>query len=222
MSRFKEPILDGIGTTEILSTFISNSKSQFKMNSTGKLVSGFIAKLCDEMGESVKFGEVGMLWVKGDTYQSFYYKNQKLTEKHFHQGWFNTYDLFSQDEDGYYFYHGRANDLIKSGGVWIYPYKIEEIILKHAGIADCLVVGQEQYDGLCRPVAYIVAKDDVEDLEGIAESVKKLCKEKLSRLEYPHLVYFVKMIPKTATGKKKRYLLQGESIEKYGSTAILT
>lgn len=213
MSRYGQPILDGIGTTEILSTFISNSENASRANSTGKLVEGFSAKILDDKEQPVQTGEVGLLWIKGETYPDHYLNDLKNTQVSFKTGWFNTNDLFSMDEEGFFFYHGRANDLIKCGGVWIYPHKLEEIISTHPYVEDSLVFGQRQDDGLYRPVAHVIPKLKLSDETAFKEELKMWCKTRLSSWEYPHFIHFVTEIPKTFTGKKKRYFLKEKIFE---------
>lgn len=207
---FRSPIIDGIGTTEILSTFISNTKENFKLNSTGIPVNGFKIKICDEGNNRVKKNTIGILWVKGDTYNSYYHNNPQMTENRFKDGWFKTNDLFYVDDDGYYYYCGRSNDIIKCGGVWIYPYKIEKVIQQHPAVKECAVIGKKQDNDLYRPVAIVVLNVGCADNDQTKESIKQFSKKHCSYYEYPHYVYISNEIPKTDTGKKKRYLLAKE------------
>lgn len=206
--RFNLPIIDGIGTTEILSTFISNTPEHSQEGSTGKIVPGFIAEIRNEYDHILPANEIGVLWIKGDTYPTAYLNQPEMTRKRFMDGWFKTYDLFSCDENGFYHYHGRANDLIKCGGIWIFPHRIETILNSHPLVIESAVVGVQQ-EGLLRPAAYIVLKQPVEDSNALISQLKHQCQQKCSKHEYPHLVYFVNNIPKTPTGKLQRYQLQG-------------
>jgi acyl-coenzyme A synthetase/AMP-(fatty) acid ligase len=213
---FNQRIIDGVGTTEIMSTFISNTSTNFKLGSTGRLLPGFEAKLCDYSGEPVPLGETGILWIKGETCEDFYLNDAIESEKHFLSGWFKTNDLYYLDEDGYYFYQGRADDLIKSGGVWVYPYKIEEFLMENDLIDDCAVVGLVEETGLRRPVAFVVPGNKNSWDQSVAKSLKSYCRQKLGRWEYPHKMYLVDSIPKTGSGKKNRALLkEKESVRCY-------
>jgi acyl-coenzyme A synthetase/AMP-(fatty) acid ligase len=205
--QFNVSIIDGIGTTEILSTFISNTPSIFSKNSTGKLVSGFTAEIRDESNRVLPIGEIGLLWIRGGTYPSAYINNSAMSQDRFVNGWFKTYDLFSCCQFGFYYYHGRASDLIKCGGIWIFPHRIEAILNAHPNIKESAVVCHE-YDGLQRPVAYIVLRKKRDYFDGLASELKQQCKEKCSKYEYPHMIYVVDDIPKTATGKLQRYKLR--------------
>lgn len=207
IKRYSLPIIDGIGTTETLSTFISNSLEDFKLGSTGKLVEGFKAKIITEVGEPAEIGNIGVLWIKGDTYPCGYVNNEESTKQQFKDGWFITNDLFYVDLSGYYYYNGRASELIKCGGRWIYPYKIENIICTHPLIDDCIVVGSKQSTGLVRPVAFVVVSDINHDVKNLTKQLQELCKQNLSPWEYPHFIEFCTDLPKTYTGKKQRYKL---------------
>ena len=200
-------IIDGIGTTEILSTFISNTPSIFSKNSTGKLVSGFSAEIRDENNRVLPIGEIGILWIRGDTYPSAYINNSAMSQDRFVNGWFKTYDLFSCCQFGFYYYHGRASDLIKCGGIWIFPHRIEAILNAHPNIRESAVVCHE-YNGLQRPIAYIVLRNKGENFDELTSELKRQCKEKSSKYEYPHMIYVVDDIPKTVTGKLQRYKLR--------------
>lgn len=210
--KFGLPIFDGIGTTEVLSTFISNTQDDFRPGSTGKPITGFQIEIRDEQNLKTPSGKIGHLWIKGDTHPTEYYNNAKISAERFTDGWFNTYDMFSQDLDGFYYYHGRANDLIKCGGIWIYPHRIEEILNTHPLVLESVVVGRSQ-NGLMRPEAFVVLNKPADNEASLTEELKKICKERCSRYEYPHSIHFVKSIPQTATGKIQRYKFREVSYE---------
>lgn len=198
-------IVDGIGTTEIMSTFISNKTDDIKPGSTGKLVPGFKVDIKNEDGKSISKSNVpGILWVHGDTYLPEYLNNTVATKERFIDGWFKTNDIFSRDDHGYFYYHGRANDLIKCGGLWIYPARIENILNQHPAVNESVVVGKEQANGLLRPVAFVVLNKSYKANSDVINDLKIFCKAKCSSWEYPHFIEFISDIPKTATGKYKR------------------
>lgn len=201
-------ILDGIGTTEVLSTFISNRPEDFKPGSTGYPVPGFKTKLVNvETNQLTKQGDTGVLMVKGETYVTYYPNNQIESKQRFIDGWFKTNDLFSTDLDGFYFYHGRANDLLKVSGIWIYPYRIEQILVTHSAVNEAIVIGFQEADGLMRLVAYVVLRPNYIANEQLTTELKVWCKKHGAKHEYPHFVCYVEMIPKTSSGKSKRLLL---------------
>jgi acetyl-CoA synthetase len=200
-------IIDGIGTTEILSTFISNHPHDKNMDSTGKVVPGFEISIRNKQQKEVSIDQKGILWVKGDTYKDSYLNHDEATRYRFVDGWFNSGDIFSRDKDGYFYYHGRSNDLIKSGGRWIYPYRIESILNQFPAVSECAVVS-EVIDGLTRLVAHVALNKDIKPCAELVEELKNFTKKHCSSYEYPHFIKFITEIPKTPTGKLQRFKLK--------------
>lgn len=194
-------MLDGIGTTEVLSTFISNRINDTCAPSTGKIVPGFSVALLDDADHPVADGETGVLWVKGDTMPQQYFNAAEESTRRFKNGWFKTNDLFSRNAEGEYFYHGRSNDLIKSGGIWINPHKIEQVICGHPHVAECVIIGIPDENGLIRPCALVVLKDDYRVTGILANDLITMAKQRCSRWEYPHQVNFVKTLPRNMSNK---------------------
>ncbi len=190
LSRFNSQIIDGIGTTEILSTFVSNLPNKCVSGAAGKVVPGFEVKLVPYSDEYF------VLWVRGDTYHPAYLNNTKATKDRFVDGWFVTNDLFTKDSDDYY-YHGRVSDLINNNGRYASPYKVEELVLMLEGVADCALVDR---DGLS---LYVVAKG--RGCSVLKNDILSIIADH-SGLIAPE-IYFVDNIPSTPAGKKKRYLL---------------
>lgn len=201
-------IIDGIGATEILSTFISNSVEQVVVGSIGKIVSGFEIKIMlDEYSEATA-DQIGILWVKGDTYKNSYTNNETESDLRFKDGWFITNDLVSKDSNGNFYYCGRINDTRKVGGVWVLPTKIEAILNSHPAVKESAVLLKEDSNGLLRIYAFISMIDKELESQTTKQQLKAYCKESCSRWEYPHFINFVADFPKTATGKIKKYELQ--------------
>lgn len=205
--HFRKRILDGIGTTEMLSTFISNTAEQYREGSTGKLIAGFKAEIRDEHHTALPAGQTGVLWVKGDTCPCSYVNHAEMSRKRFVDGWFKTEDMFSCDEEGFYYCHGRANDLIKCGGLWIFPQRIEVALNRHPMVLESAVIGEKQH-GLLRPAAFVILKKAVDDPLQVTAELKEYCKVVCSKHEYPHSIYFVDDLPKTASGKLQRFQLE--------------
>lgn len=199
----KTQLVDGIGTTEMLSTFISNTITHCREGSTGKIVPGFEVEIRDEKNRPLLPGMMGVLWVKGDTCPGVYINNPKSSADRFVNGWFKTCDLFSCDEDGFYYYHGRASEVMKCGGLWIFPQRIERVLNAHPAVLESMVKGEVD-QGLSRPVAHIVLRHAEPDLKNLESALKNECKKICSKHEYPHKIYFVNDLPKTTTGKLKR------------------
>ncbi|NRA66871.1 MAG: AMP-binding protein [Pseudobacteriovorax sp.] len=204
----KKPIIDGIGTTELMSTVISNRPSNILPGSTGKIVPGFEAEIRDSSGKSVAIGGIGNLWIKGQTYPDSYLNNHSASIKRFKDGWFNTNDLFSRNSAGYFFYVGRVNEVIKVGGQWISPIQIEDKIAELPFVREVGVVGIKTENSLLRPKAFIVLEADCKSkyLDLIIK-IKNHCKKNLSSSEYPHFIEFIPNLPRTATGKLQRFAL---------------
>jgi len=203
-----QQIIDGIGTTEVLSTFISNSQRSYKPGSTGRVVPGFVAELRNSNSEKlVGDGAVGILWIKGETYVGGYLNNEVESSERFVDGWFKTNDLFSVDEEGYYFYHGRVNDLIKISGIWTYPYSIEQVLQQHPAVSEAVVSGYVESDGLTRLIGYVVPREGCITSAQLTQELKNWCRMHAAKHEYPHFIEYLKSIPRTLSGKVKRYLL---------------
>ncbi len=157
--RFGVEILDGIGSTEILHIFISNRAGQAKPGSTGQIVPGYQARIVDDEGRDVPPGTVGTLWIRGDSIATGYWNKHEQTKTTFHGHWINTHDKFVCDEDGYFWYAGRTDDMIKVSGQAVWPSDVEALLQEHPDVLESGVVGAEDADGLTKTVAYVVLKD---------------------------------------------------------------
>lgn len=204
-------ILDGIGCTESLSTFISNLPGQSKAGSTGIIVPGFEARLIDDSGRTCSVGRVGVMWIKGNTLAAQIHNEPSLTETVFRSGWFNTNDLFYMDEQSHFHYVGRANDVLKINGCWVAPTRIEDVINTHPDIEECAVIPSRDEFGLIRPKAVLVLKSASSyeaGMRGLADQLKLFCKKNLGVHQYPHIFEVADSLPRTASGKLQRALLK--------------
>lgn len=185
---FRVPIIDGIGSAESFHIYISNRPGDVRPGSLGRLVPGYEAKLVDDDGNAVAPGDVGTLWLKGDSAATHYHSAYDKSKEHLRGGWIVSGDKFRQDGDGYWYYEGRGDDLIKSGGIYVSPLEVENCLMQHAAVRECCVVGRRDEAGLEKPLALIVLKDGarVSDAELIA-----FAKGKLARYKAPHWVRFV-------------------------------
>ncbi len=157
--RFGKPILDGIGTTEMLSTFISQRPGEERAGCTGRPVRGFEVRLLDGDGREVAPGQQGVLWVRGRTHPDRYLHSEEATRRRFRDGGFITNDVFFQDADGFFHHCGRSDDMVKVGGQWVSPCGVESVLLEHLAISECAVVNRVDAWGLLRPSAYVVLRD---------------------------------------------------------------
>lgn len=201
-------ILDGIGTTEILHIFIANRDSDVRPGISGKLVPGYEARILDDHGSEVPDGAIGHLWVRGGSVMSRYWKQPKHTAQALSGGWIRTGDSYSRDAEGYFTCHGRSDDMLKVGGIWVSPVEIEARLVAHHAVLEAAVVGRADDDGLVKPEAFVVLKDPAAQPAALAEELKAFCQEGLARYKYPRWVAFVDDLPKTATGKIQRFRLR--------------
>jgi len=208
MDRFSVEILDGIGSTEILHIFISNRPSRVKPGSTGEIVEGYEARIVDDDGVELGVGNVGMLLIKGDSIANGYWNKHEQTKDTFRGLWINTHDKFHLDEDGYYWYAGRTDDMMKVSGMAVWPADVESILASHPAVLESGVVGAPDDQGLIKPWAYVVLKDKKAANDELVKELQTFVKTNTQPYKYPRTVIFVDELPKTATGKIQRYKLR--------------
>jgi benzoate-CoA ligase family protein len=206
--KFHVDILDGIGSTEILHIFISNRAGEIRPGSTGKLVPGYEALITDESGHAVARGEIGNLLIRGDSTAAYYWNKHEKTKDTINGHWIHTGDKYYQDTDGYYWYCGRSDDMLKVGGQWVSPVEVEAALISHPAVLECAVVGDMDADELIKPRAYIVLNQGYEASPALADEMKAFVKERLAAFKYPRWIDFVAELPKTATGKIQRFKLR--------------
>ena len=206
--KFNIDILDGIGSTEILHIFISNRAGEVKPGSSGKLVPGYEALITDEGGHAVPQGEIGNLLIRGDSTTAYYWNKHEKTKDVINGHWIHTGDKYYQDAEGYYWYCGRADDMLKVSGQWVSPVEVEGVLIAHPAVLEVAVVGDMDADQLVKPRAYIVLNQGYEASEALANELKTFVKERLVPFKYPRWIEFVSELPKTATGKIQRFKLR--------------
>jgi benzoate-CoA ligase len=206
--RFGVEIVDGIGTTEIGYIFISNRPGHTRPGSTGVAVPGYELAIVDDDGRPVARGEIGNIRVKGDSTMAYYWNKHEKTKETLFGQWIQTGDKYYQDEDGYYWYCGRSDDMLKVGGIWVSPVEVEGTLIRHAAVLEAAVVGREDTDRLVKPHAYVVLKDPATAGDKLADELKLFVKDKIAPYKYPRWIEFVTDLPKTATGKIQRFKLR--------------
>ncbi len=211
LERFGVEILDGIGSTEILHIFISNRPGQARPGSTGQIVEGYEAKILDDQGRELPAGQVGTLWIKGESIATGYWNKHEQTKNTFCGEWINTHDKFLIDEDGFFWYAGRTDDMIKVSGQAVWPTEVEALLQRHPAVLEGGVVGVADPDGLIKPVAYVVLKDGNEPTAALARELQDFVKRQTAPHKYPRAVMFVETLPKTATGKIQRFQLRARA-----------
>jgi len=210
-------ILDGVGSTEALHIFISNSVDDFKPGTSGRLVPGYNAKIVDHKGHPVREGTDGQLYIRGESVVKHYWTNCKRSRSGDSQGWINTGDTFVQDPDGYYVYRGRSDDMFKVGGTWCSPFEIEAVLTEHPGVREAAVVGRADAEGLVKPEAWVVVNTQRADPAKIERELVHHCKTKLAPYQYPRWFHFISALPKTATGKIQRIRLRHRANDNSGT-----
>jgi len=207
-ARFGTDILDGIGSTEMLHIFLSNRHGDVRYGTSGKPVPGYQVKLVDDSGEPTADGEEGSLWVRGPSSCVAYWNQREKSLEAFHGAWTRTGDRYVRDEDGYYTYAGRSDDMLKVGGIWVSPFEVESALSEHAAVLEAAVVGHEDAEGLVKPRAFVVLAEGQKGSEALVAELQAFVKSKLAMYKYPRWVEFVSELPKTATGKIQRHKLR--------------
>jgi benzoate-CoA ligase len=198
--RFGVEILDGIGSAELFHIYISNRFGEVRPGSLGRLVPGYDARVVAPDGSDVPDGEIGTLWVKGDSAALCYWQAHEKSKEVLRGDWVVSGDLFRRDAEGYFYYAGRADDMLKVGGIWVSPMEVESCLLRHENVLEVAVVGFEDDDGLVKPLAYVVPKHAAPS-ENLAQALVAHCKKELARYKAPHRIEFVNALPRSDRGK---------------------
>ncbi|KJE28806.1 benzoate-CoA ligase family protein [Geobacillus kaustophilus] len=205
---FGVDILDGIGSTEALHIFISNRIGDVKPGSSGKAVPGYEVKIIDGQGNELPPNEVGDLIIRGDSIAHGYWNLHEQNKQKFVGEWLYIGDKYYRDEEGYYWYCGRSDDMLKVGGIWVSPIEVENCLLRHDDVLEAAVVGVENENGLVVPKAFVVLKDGVPRSAEKEEELKQFAKQHLAHYKYPRIIELIDELPKTATGKIQRFKLR--------------
>jgi benzoate-CoA ligase family protein len=206
--RFGVPIIDGIGSAESFHIYISNRPGDIRPGSLGKLVPGYEMRLVDDDGAMVAPGDVGTLWIRGASVALHYHGAYDKSCEHLRGGWIVSGDKFRQDQDGYWYYEGRGDDLIKSGGIYVSPLEVENCLMQHPAVRECCVVGRRDSAGLEKPFAIVVLAHAAAATE---EALIGFAKERLARYKAPHGVSFrATPLPRNDRDKIDRKRLRGE------------
>jgi benzoate-CoA ligase len=202
-------ILDGIGSTEMLHIFISNRPGDVRYGTTGKPVPGYEVRLIDDQGNVItKPGELGELQISGPTSAIMYWNQRSRTKDTFRGPWTRSGDKYSFDEQGYYTYGGRSDDMLKVSGIYVSPVEVEAALISHEGVLEAAVVGVEDEQKLVKPKAFVVLKPGNTGDEKLKAALQQHVKDKLAPYKYPRWIEFATDLPKTATGKIQRFKLR--------------
>jgi benzoate-CoA ligase family protein len=207
MNAFGVDICDGIGSAEMFHIYITNRPGDIKPGSLGRVVDGYEAKIVDADGKEVATGDMGTLKVKGDSAALCYWNAHEKSKETFAGDWCTTGDQFHVDDDGYYWYHGRTDDMLKVSGVYVAPAEIENCLLQHEAVLECAVVGHKA-DGLVKPKAFVVLREGFAAADQLAEEIKQFVKTNIAIYKYPRWVEFIDSLPKNDRGKIDRKKLK--------------
>jgi benzoate-CoA ligase family protein len=208
LERFGIEILDGIGSTEMCHTFIANRRGRVRPGSSGTLVPGYDARLVDDEGRDVATGDIGNLLVKGDSACACYWNQHERTMQTMQGEWVRTGDKYTRDADGYFWYAGRTDDMIKASGMWVSPAEVEAALVGHPAVVEAGVVGAADKDELVKPLAFVVLARGHPAGPALERELQAFVKERLAPYKYPRWIVFVDELPKTATGKIQRFRLR--------------
>ena len=208
LKTFGVEIYDGIGSAEMFHIYISNRPGDVKAGSLGRIVEGYEATIVDAQGAEVATGEMGTLRIKGDSAALCYWNAHEKSKETFAGDWCMTGDQFHMDQDGYYWYHGRTDDMLKVSGVYVAPAEIENCLLQHDAVEECAVIAHDAGDGLIKPKAFIVLRGNYRGTEELGSKIKEFVKTRIALYKYPRWVEFVNSLPKNDRGKIDRKSLK--------------
>jgi benzoate-CoA ligase family protein len=208
VETFGVEIYDGIGSAEMFHIYITNRPGDVKPGSLGRIVEGYEAEVVDAEGRALPAGEMGTLRVKGDSAALCYWQAHEKSKETFAGDWCTTGDQFHVDSEGYYWYHGRTDDMLKVSGVFVAPAEIENCLLQHEAVLEAAVVGHDAGDRLVKPKAFVVLREGHAPGEALAQSIKEFVKSRIAPYKYPRWVEFVPSLPKNDRGKIDRRKLK--------------
>lgn len=205
--RMGVPVLDGIGSTEMLHVFLSNHPGDIRYGTSGREFTGYKLRLVDDEGHDVADGELGELLVSGGSAGDGYWNQRAKSRATFAGEWTHTGDKYFRDAEGYYHYCGRTDDMFKVSGRWVSPFEVEQAIVSHPSVIEAAVVAREDDEGLVKPKAFVVFQEPC-NAGDLHEELKSHVKAEIGVWKYPRWVEAVDELPKTATGKIQRYKLR--------------
>lgn len=212
-AEFGVEVLDGTGSTEICHIFLSNRFGEVRPGSTGKPVDGYPMRLLDDDGNPVSAGQIGNLMVSGGSIASAYWNQREQTRRNMRGEWFVTGDRYLMDADGYFYFRGRSDDMLRVGGKWLAPEEVEKTINDHPAVAESAVVGFTDKDELIKPYAFVVLNPAAQPSDQLQEDIKQFVRDRIATYKFPRWIEFADDIPKTPGGKIQRFVLQ-EKVKK--------
>ena len=206
--RYGLAIVEGLGSTEVLHVYLSNLPDQQKPGASGKRVPGYELRLTDPDGRDVPEGESGILWVRGDSQAPCYWRRPDKTAETMRDGWIYTGDRFRRDADGFHFFEGRADDLVKVSGQWVHPLEVERCLAESPLVRECAVLAVEDANRLTTIAAFVALHDASLACDATTGELQRFVKSRLLPYKYPRTVVYLAELPKTGTGKIDRQALR--------------
>jgi benzoate-CoA ligase family protein len=206
--RFGLELVEVVGSTEALHDFIANRPGAARRGASGTLVPGFDARLVSDDGDEAPAGATGHLLIKGPTTSPYYWNRRERTRSTMLGEWLRTGDMFRRDAEGWFYFEGRADDMLRVGGQWVSPAEVEAHLAAHPAVLEAGVVGARDGHGLTVVHAYVVLKDGRRASPALAAELREFVRGQAASYKAPAAVDFVPELPKTATGKVQRFRLR--------------
>jgi benzoate-CoA ligase family protein len=194
-------ILDGIGSAEMFHIYITNYPGEARPGTLGRVVPGYLAEVRDDEGRPVPDGEIGRLWIQGDSAALCYFGDHERSKATFSGDWCVSADLFRRDAEGFYAYAGRADDMLKVRGVFVSPLEVEDCLATHPAVRECAVVAADDGAGLFVPKAYVAVREGFRSDDALAAELQDHVRARLAKYKYPRLVAFLDALPRNDRGK---------------------
>ncbi|MEO7156412.1 MAG: benzoate-CoA ligase family protein [Vicinamibacterales bacterium] len=209
--HFGVEILDGLGSTEMLHIFLSNSPGKVRYGTSGTPVPGYDLRILGDDDAPVPHGTIGELQISGPTSAMAYWNNREKSRNTFQGQWTRSGDKYSVDAEGYYIYAGRSDDMLKVSGIYVSPIEVESALITHLAVLEAAVIGKGDEDELVKPIAYVVLKSGHQPSAELADELRRHVKSRLAPYKYPRWIEFIDELPKTATGKIQRFKLRAKA-----------
>lgn len=204
--QWTAPIIDGVGSTEMLHIFLSNRPGDIVYGTSGTPVPGYEVRLVGEHDEEVADGEIGELLVCGPSSPEGYWNRREKSKSTFVGHWTRTGDKYERNAEGRFIYCGRSDDMFKVSGIWLSPFEVEQALIEHPAVLEAAVVARRDEQGLEKPAAYIILKEGAD--ASVTDELKDYVKDKIGMWKYPRWIEVIDELPKTATGKIQRFKLR--------------
>jgi acetyl-CoA synthetase len=206
--RYGLAIVEGLGSTEVLHIYLSNRPERQTLGASGMRVAGYELRLTDSEGRPVAKGEPGILWVRGDSQAPCYWNRPDKTTETMRDGWIYTGDRFRENEDGFYFFEGRADDLVKVSGQWVHPLEVERCLVEHPAVRECAVLAVAEANRLTTLTAFVALRAGHRRDAAMTSALQDFVKRQLLPHKYPRRVEYLESLPKTGTDKIDRQRLR--------------